>query len=674
MSVRPSTPPPERRPRPGGALRRAVALTAGAVLVWTGGTVALAPAAAAGTVTPTVHCSLPAGQGEATGPQQMSVDLSPSIVDPGGKVHAKVSLGPSPATSGLSLNDVPTTPSIDLAMSGGATGTVTVTGPQINLNIPSGKPIEIPPYEGDFLLPANASGPITFTPVRNLTRTKVLGSTYETPCDVVSGGGSVGTVTAEGTAGHPATLNAPATAVRPSTAVALTGSLWTAGATPVPSLCAADGGGCDPGKFASSTLAISSSGELTGAAVLAAAGTVPDGSYLVKVGDGTKEATAPLTVKAFVPAGPRSVVLSRAAAPLGSVIQVTGSNYFQDRWVNTVALDASGATLDDTAVYTKSTSDGTFRAEFTVSDPAIAAIQVDEGNDPATVLTTPFTVTDASATLDAGAAKVRPGGTIAVSGGDWPSGTTPTAALCGADGGSCDSARITGSTLRIGADGTLSGTVTVASSTPRGDYSLQVTAGVAQTRTALTVAPSFIVLTPSSGPRGTSVTVVGQGFAKVATVSIVGLRADGSQTSDAAKTKVVGLDGAFSQTFKVNAADTVALRVREVLVNPRTETAAFTVQDGTVPAGPAFALSPPEGPPGTAVQVTGRGFAPVATVSVTGRTADGKQTSDGYVTRIVGLDGTFALVFTVRDPATRSIRACEVLVNGKIVQQSFAVT
>lgn len=88
----------------------------------------------------------------------------------------------------------------------------------------------------------------------------MLGSTYETPCDVISGGGSIGTVTAEGTAGLPATLTAPTTAVRPSTAVVLTGSLWTAYATPVPSLCAADGGGCDTGKFVSSTLAISSSG------------------------------------------------------------------------------------------------------------------------------------------------------------------------------------------------------------------------------------------------------------------------------------------------------------------------------------------------------------------------------------------------------------------------------
>lgn len=243
----------------------------------------------------------------------------------------------------------------------------------------------------------------------------------------------------------------------------------------------------------------------------------------------------------------------------------------------------------------KSTAEGTFSVDFAVSDPAITSIQVDEGNDPDTVLTTPFTVTDASATLSAGAAKVKPGGTITLSGGDWPTGTT-SAALCAADGSACNSARISGSTLRINADGTLAGTVTVAGSTPRAVYALQVTAGGAQALTPLTVAPTFVVLTPSAGPKGTAVTVLGQGFAKVATVSIVGLRADGSQTSDPAKTKVVGLDGAFSQTFTVNAADTVAIRVREVLVNPRTETAAFTVQDGTAPAGRPSRCRRPRGP------------------------------------------------------------------------------
>jgi hypothetical protein len=41
---------------------------------------------------------------------------------------------------------------------------------------------------------------------------------------------------------------------------------------------------------------------------------------------------------------------------------------------------------------------------------------------------------------------------------------------------------------------------------------------------------------------------------------------------------------------------------------------------------------------------------------------------------VIGLDGTFALDFTVSDPVARAIRACEVLVNGKIAQRAFTVS
>ncbi|WNI31640.1 hypothetical protein [Streptomyces sp. ITFR-6] len=351
-----------------------------------------ATAASAGTVNPTVHCTLPAGQGEATGPQEMNVELSPEVVAPGGKVHAKVTLGASPATSAIALDDVPTIPSLDLAMSGGATGTVTVRGAEFTMDVPAGQPIEIPAYEGDFLVPVDASGEISLAPVRTLTQTKVLGSVFETPCDVVGDVGSVGTVTAAGSTSEPATLTAPADPVRPNTAVKLRGSRWTPDGTPVPSLCAAGGGGCDPLKFTSSTLRIDSYGTLTGTATLGEAGAVPDGSYEVKVNDGTKEATAPLTVKA-VAAGNREISLSADSGPVGSVVTVSGRNYNPDRWINIIGLDAAGTGLDDSAVYVKSGPDGTFAVEFTVISDAVVAVQADEGNDPATVRTAQFTVT-----------------------------------------------------------------------------------------------------------------------------------------------------------------------------------------------------------------------------------------------------------------------------------------
>ncbi|MFI5762129.1 hypothetical protein ACIA8F_14450 [Streptomyces sp. NPDC051563] len=354
----------------------------------------LAPTAQAGTIHPTVHCVLPAGQGEPSGPQDITVDLTPATVQPGGKVHAKVTLGPGPATSPFKLDDVPSTPSIDLVMSGGATGKVTVQGPTVPVDVPAAPaPIVIPPYEGDFFVPANASGPIQFTPVKMNTATVVFGGNYNTPCEVVSGGGVVATVTAQGGGGAEATVSVPAGPVKPSTSVTLSGAGWTPGATATPTLCDAGGGGCDATKLVGGSLSIDAAGALGGSITLADSWTVPDGSYSVQVSDGTKQAKAPLQVKAYVPAGPYELRAYPDRAAVGTVITVSGKNYHQDQQLNVVALDADGNTLDDTAVYPNTTTDGTFSTEFTISDPAIAFIHTDEGGVEGTDTKIPFTVT-----------------------------------------------------------------------------------------------------------------------------------------------------------------------------------------------------------------------------------------------------------------------------------------
>ncbi|MCX5403706.1 hypothetical protein OHA37_07390 [Streptomyces sp. NBC_00335] len=654
-------------------LRRTPLATGGIALILAAGGLALAPVAQAGTVTPTVHCSLPAGQGEATGPQNMTVDLTTTSAPPGGKVHAKITLGVSPAKSTTNLSNIPTTPAIDLALSGGATGTVTIQGPTVNLDYTSGQAVVLPPFEGDFFLPATASGVVNLTPLRTRTTTVVFGGTYQTPCDVTAGGGTVATVTAQGGGSTEATVSAPTGSVKPSTSVPLAGGGWTPGATATPTLCDAAGGNCDAAKIASSTLAIDASGGLSGSIALASSWTLADGSYAVQVSDGTKQARAPLQVKAYVPAGPYELTPSPDHGPVGSVITVSGKNYHQDQQLNVVALDAEGNTLDDTAVYPSTTTDGTFTTEFTISDPAIAFIHTDEGAVEGTETNVPFTVTTNPVTLAAGAATVKPGATVSLSGTGWPAGAAASAALCAADGSGCDPAKLSATNLGVNASGALSGTVTLASSAGEGAYRVQISSGGLHVTAPLTVAKTFITLSPSTGPTGTKVTVVGQGFAPVSTVQIDGLKADGSKTGDSYRTKVVGLDGSFSQTFTVNDPATVALQAREWLVNGKKALARFAVGGTPPPPAPSYALSPDSGPVGTVVQVTGRSFAPVATVAVTGRKADGSKTSDACVTRMIGLDGTFALNFTVKDPATASIMASEVLANGKVIQTRFTV-
>lgn len=393
------------------SLRRFARAVVPALALAAAGTLAAPAAAHADTVTPTVHCVLPAGQGENTGPQSVSVTLTPATVTPGGKVHAKVTLGPSPATSPLALAAVPTTPSIYFTMSGGATGTVSVTGPTVPVDIPAAPaPIVIPAYEGDFFVPTDASGPVTFTPLKMNTQTVVLGSTFQTPCDIVSGSGSIGTVTVQGGSGGSTTLTAPATAVRPSTSVTLSGSGFAPGGTPVASLCDAQGLGCDPSRFTADTLSIDSSGALSGSATLAAAAVITDGSYQVQVSDGAKHATAALTVKAFVPTGARDVSLSPDHGPAGTVVTVSGSNYHQDQYINIWGLDADGNQTGDDAVYPVSQPDGTFTTQFTVNDPATTSIHTDESGTADSDVNVKFTVgTSAGTATQKISATVTPG-------------------------------------------------------------------------------------------------------------------------------------------------------------------------------------------------------------------------------------------------------------------------
>ncbi|MET9464745.1 hypothetical protein ABZY44_07950 [Streptomyces sp. NPDC006544] len=375
-------------------VRRAVTAGGGMAAVLALAGAVLAPTAQAGTIRPTVHCVLPAGQGDPSGPQDVTVELSPATVAPGGKVHARITLGPGPAVSPMKLDQVPSTPSIDLVMSGGATGKVTVQGPTVPVDVPmQPAPIVIPPYEGDFFVPATASGPVEFTPVKMNTATVVFGGNYNTPCDVVSGGGVVAAVTVQGGGGAEATVSAPSGPVKPSTSVPLSGTGWTPRATATASLCDAGGGGCDATKLTGGPLVIDAAGTLSGSVTLANSWTVADGSYSVQVSDGTKQAKTPLEVKAYVPAGPYQLTASPDHAPVGSVITVSGRNYHQDQQLNVVALDAAGNTLDDTAVYPNTTTDGTFTTEFTISDPAIAFLHTDEGGLEGTDTKVPFTVT-----------------------------------------------------------------------------------------------------------------------------------------------------------------------------------------------------------------------------------------------------------------------------------------
>ncbi|WP_436775526.1 hypothetical protein [Yinghuangia sp. YIM S09857] len=381
--------------------RRTVSAATACTLLVAGLATALAPSAGADTVTPTVHCTLPAGQGESEGPQDVTVELTPATAAPGEQVTAKVTLGPGPAKSTVTLDDVPTTPTIDLAMRGGATGTVTVSGPEMLLDVMTGESPPIPPYEGKFTVPAGAAGQVQFTVVQMVSHTKLFGSTFQTVCAVVSGGDqAVARLTVEDGGGEQPTLGVGSPNAYTGTEATLTGAKFVPNATPVAALCLTDGTGCNERLFSSTNLAIDGAGNLSGTAKLAAA--VPDGDYLVQVADGAKSATAPLHVSTFVPSGdPIWDALAPASGPVGTVVQVSGSNLPPNSPIRLNGVNAQGGLESGSKNFT-TTGDGRLvAAPYTVSTPNTAGVRATLLNAPgAPKYVLPFSVAAAQGTQE----------------------------------------------------------------------------------------------------------------------------------------------------------------------------------------------------------------------------------------------------------------------------------
>jgi hypothetical protein len=148
----------------------------------TGAALALAPSAvAAEPQTVQVHCVIPLDQPAVDGPQQVTLDGPTDPVRPGDKVKIKVTLGGSPATSPLPFPGTPLTPSIQLVMSGGASGELTLQGPKMRVDIP-GTPalIMVPPYEGEITVPLDAKGDVLIAPGKMVTSTAIFGDQITT--------------------------------------------------------------------------------------------------------------------------------------------------------------------------------------------------------------------------------------------------------------------------------------------------------------------------------------------------------------------------------------------------------------------------------------------------------------------------------------------------------------
>lgn len=355
--------------------RLAAGLGAGAIMAT--GLMAIAPAASAGTITPTVDCFVEALNKHFTGPQQIDLAVTPNPADPGASVTANVKLGASPATSPVPLTGVQVTPSITLQLGGGASGTVTVTGPTTTMDVAQNAPITPPPYAGQLTIPATAAGDVTFTPVKLVTTVFIpsYNITQVTPCDITSGGGVAETVTVKTPQPEVPTLSADPGTVEPGGSTALAGVNWAPNTPATAELCDTAGANCNPAGIAANTLAVGADGTL-GGNVTVAAGTA-DGSYTVKVTTGAKSATAPITVKKKeIPVPQRKITLSKTSIRPWTFVKVTGENFTPNTLVAIIGVNGTTPVANFSAAWAG--SDGKFCTYILVTSTKVNSITAAE--------------------------------------------------------------------------------------------------------------------------------------------------------------------------------------------------------------------------------------------------------------------------------------------------------
>ncbi|MDI2128965.1 hypothetical protein, partial [Yinghuangia seranimata] len=385
--------------------RKKIAAGLGAVVVaGTAGLVAVAPAASAGTVTPTATCVVPV-VGTKVGPQDIKVDLTPVTGPTGTVVTANVDLGPPPITSPFAFDSAKAQSTLHLAMSGAATGTVDLAGPEVTLPIPKDVPIDPAPFTTTFTIPAGASlGAINFTPTGSTNSTDIPGFGKQVAECTYAGGGVVASFTVKAPVPQP-TLTATPPGKQPGQAIDLNGTKWTEPGPYKVELCDAGGNACDVAGFSANTVAADGSGVLTGTATLAASAT--PGAHQVKVSNSGQSASAAYTV-AGIP--PRTGNISPASGKAGTVVTATGSNFAPNASVAIAGVAGAGQSTDAPTIV-QTDANGSFSGTITVNDPNTTGIAMAEVADQTKVVLKSFLfIKDNEVTLNQNASgDIKPG-------------------------------------------------------------------------------------------------------------------------------------------------------------------------------------------------------------------------------------------------------------------------
>jgi WxL domain surface cell wall-binding len=194
--------------------------------------------------------------------------------------------------------------------------------------------------------------------------------------------------------------------------------------------------------------------------------------------------------------------------------------------------------------------------------------------------------------------RARAGATVRFSGTSFSANTTVSAALVPAAGGTAIPLPTSPATLTAGSAGGLTGSAGIPSTVAAGAYELTFTdtSGDLPATVPLTIlgAPSCAG-SPASGTKGTVVTITCTSFDPSASVTVQGVTAAGTATSDPALFLTADPAGAVTAKYTVNAATTAAVSVTETYpgtgISARAAFAAIPAQLQMQQAAPQITLN-----------------------------------------------------------------------------------
>jgi hypothetical protein len=412
---------------------------------------------------------------------------------------------------------------------------------------------------------------------------------------------------------------------------------------------------------AGSTCTQAADGSISGAFTILE--TVSAGTYVITVLD--QSSVAPVATALLTVIGP-VISLTPTSGSHSTSVTVTGSGF---------AHTAGSCTLSGTPVDVGSTctqaADGSVSGTFTVKSIGAGSyfVNVQDTNGAGYPTASAIFVVTGGPVVTLSPTSGPTGTTVTVSGSGWntldtyvtftttPTGLydAPATRTCSVSGGNIPSCSFVVSSIALGQT-----------------YTLNFVGSQGDTSSAQFTVVSSLALSPTSGPRGTLVTLSGSGYKTAGACTPTYSPDEPFQTGIVCNVNANGiLSGSFTVANTANPGVHTVTISSGTLVVQGTISTTFTVTS----TFPTIALNPPTGPGGTVVTVTGSGFNPIdvgtypcitstplpnivtlasctfgptGQLSATSFTVSGGAALGAHTIRVQGTTGDFALAtFTV---------------------------